>query len=90
VLWYRREERRVVRAPGQKLGGAKGYIDSFIPGKLIVEAKSGGKNLDAAFDQASEYALALTEAERPRYVIVSDFQRFVLTDSSPQTRRVAL
>lgn len=66
----------------KKLGGAKGYIDSFIPGKLIVEAKSGGKNLGAAFDQASEYALALTEAERPRYVIVSDFQRFVLTDLS--------
>jgi len=66
----------------KKLGGAKGYIDSFIPGKLIVEAKSGGKNLDAAFDQAAEYALALTEAERPRYVIVSDFQRFIITDLS--------
>lgn len=66
----------------KKLGGAKGYIDSFIPGKLIVEAKSGGKNLDAAFDQAEEYALALTEAERPRYVIVSDFQRFIITDLS--------
>lgn len=65
-----------------KLGGARGYIDSFIPGKLIVEAKSRGKNLDAAFDQAAEYALALTEAERPRYVIVSDFQRFILTDLS--------
>lgn len=66
----------------KKLGGAKGYIDSFIPGKLIVEAKSGGKNLAAAFDQAAEYALALPEAERPRFVIVSDFQRFVITDLS--------
>ncbi len=66
----------------KKLSGAKGYIDSFIPGKLIVEAKSGGKDLSAAFDQAEEYALALPEAERPRYVIVSDFQRFILTDLS--------
>lgn len=66
----------------KKLGGARGYIDSFIPGKLIVEAKSGGKDLDAAFDQAEEYALALAEAERPRYVVVSDFQRFVITDLS--------
>lgn len=66
----------------QKLGGAKGYIDSFIPGKLIVEAKSEGKNLVAAYSQAEEYALALREAERPRYVVVSDFKLFKITDLS--------
>lgn len=65
-----------------KLGGAAGYIDSFIPGKLIVEAKSGGKNLSGAFDQASDYFLALSEAERPRYILVSDFQTWQLTDLS--------
>lgn len=63
-----------------KLGGGRGFIDSFIPGKLIVEHKSRGKDLDTAFRQASDYFLALKEAERPRYIITSDFARFQLTD----------
>jgi hypothetical protein len=63
-----------------KLDGGRGFIDSFIPGKLIVEHKSRGKDLDAAFAQASEYFMALKDAERPRYIITSDFARFRLTD----------
>lgn len=63
-----------------KLGGGRGFIDSFIPGKLIVEHKSKGKDLAGAFAQASEYFMALPEAERPRYIITSDFARFRLTD----------
>ena len=63
-----------------KLGGGRGFIDSFIPGLLIVEHKSRGGDLAAAFDQASDYFLALPEAERPRYIITSDFARFQLTD----------
>lgn len=38
-----------------KLNGATGFIDSFIPGKLIVEHKSRGKDLDTAFAQVSDY-----------------------------------
>lgn len=63
-----------------KLDGGRGFIDSFIPGLLIVEHKSRGKDLAAAFAQASDYFLALKEAERPRYIITSDFARFRLTD----------
>ena len=74
-----------------KLGGGRGFIDSFIPGLLIVEHKSRGGDLDAAFDQASEYFLALKEAERPRYIITSDFARFQLTDlRSGDTRACTL
>jgi type II restriction/modification system DNA methylase subunit YeeA len=36
--------------------------------------------LDAAFDQAGEYFLALKEEERPRYIITSDFARIRLYD----------
>ncbi len=68
-----------------KLGGGRGFIDSFIPGKLIVEHKSRGKDLDAAFAQASEYFLALKESERPRYIITSDFANFRLTDLRTNT-----
>ena len=66
-------------------GGGVGFIDSLIPGKLIVEHKSRGKSLDATFDQAADYALALPEAERPRYIITSDFARFRLTDLRSDT-----
>lgn len=69
-----------------KLGGAKGFIDSFIPGLLIVEHKSRGKNLTAAFQQASDYFIALPEAERPRYIITSDFGKFRLYDLKEDTQ----
>jgi len=62
------------------LGGRRGFIDSFIPGLLVVEHKSRGKNLDAAFDQAADYCLALPEAQRPRYIITCDFAHFRLYD----------
>lgn len=76
----RAESATIYEQSVKKLGGAQGFIDSFIPGKLIVEHKSAGKNLDAAFDQASEYFLSLKEVERPRYIITSDFARIRLYD----------
>ncbi|NOU00217.1 MAG: hypothetical protein HOO95_01380, partial [Gallionella sp.] len=76
----RAESATIYEQSVKKLSGAQGFIDSFIPGKLIVEHKSAGKDLDAAFDQAGEYFLALNEAERPRYIITSDFARIRLYD----------
>jgi hypothetical protein len=69
-----------------KLDGSRGFIDSFIPGVLIVEHKSRGKDLNSAFTQASDYFTALTEGERPRYIIVSDFARFRLYDLKTDTQ----
>lgn len=69
-----------------KLDGSRGFIDSFIPGLLIVEHKSKGKDLKSAFTQASDYFLALPEGERPRYIIVSDFARFRLYDLQADTQ----
>lgn len=76
----RAESATIYEQSVKKLNGAIGYIDSFIPGKLIVEHKSAGKKLETAFDQASEYFVGLKEHERPRFIIVSDFKRFVLHD----------
>jgi perosamine synthetase len=42
-----------------KVGGARGYIDSFIPGVLLVEQKSLGRNLDDAYVQAQAYFHAI-------------------------------
>ncbi len=38
-----------------KLGGATGFMDGFIPGKLIIEFKSLGKDLKKAAEQAMGY-----------------------------------
>ena len=67
-------EKRVI-----KFGNARGYIDSFIPGVLLVEQKTTGENLYKAYEQARDYALAITnEFEKPQYILVSDFQTFHL------------
>ena len=63
-----------------KLGNGRGFIDLFWPGVLIVEQKSAGHDLGKAYGQAGEYFDALTERDRPRYILVSDFQTFELHD----------
>ena len=63
-----------------KLDNRSGFIDLFWPGVLMVEQKSAGRDLGKAYEQASEYFDALPERERPRYILVSDFQNFELHD----------
>ena len=63
-----------------KLDKRSGYIDLFWPGVLIVEQKSAGRDLRKAYGQAGEYFDALPERDRPRYILVSDFQTFELHD----------
>ena len=64
----------------KKLGNKAGRIDAFWPGTLLVEQKSRGKDLDAAFTQGNDYFHGLTNDELPRYIIVSDFARIRLVD----------
>lgn len=60
--------------------GNQGYIDALIPGLVLIEMKSTGKNLGLAEIQALDYIQHLEEAEVPRYVLTSDFKRFRLLD----------
>ena len=69
-----------------KLDHQAGFIDLFWPGVLIVEQKSSGRDLKAAYQQAGEYFDALPEHERPRYILVSDFQHFELHDLDERQR----
>ena len=71
---------RFFEARVEKLDERYGWIDLFWPGKLIVEQKSAGGNLQDASGQAYEYFDSLREHEKPRYVLVSDFQTFELRD----------
>ena len=63
-----------------KLDNRSGFIDLFWPGVLLVEQKSAGRDLKAAYEQAGEYFDALPERDRPRFILVSDFQTFELHD----------
>ncbi len=63
-----------------RLNNGSGFIDLFWPGVLLVEQKSAGRDLSAAYDQAGAYFDALAERDRPRYILVSDFQTFDLYD----------
>ena len=39
--------------------GSQGYADCLWPGRILVEMKSRGKDLDAAFEQAMDYVRSL-------------------------------
>ncbi|SEJ03989.1 N-6 DNA Methylase [Sphingobium sp. AP50] len=75
-------EHRVKALDPRRTGG---FIDLFWPGTLIVEQKSIGRNLDRAMTQALDYHDWLPEEQRPRHMMVCDFQRFELLDL--ETRR---
>ncbi len=66
--------------PVKKLGDKQGYIDLFWKGMLLVEHKSRGKDLDKAYTQALDYFPGIKERDLPKYVLVSDFERFRLYD----------
>lgn len=61
-----------------KIDGRDGFIDLLWKGVILIEHKSRGKDLDRAFQQATDYFPGLTDSELPRYIMVSDFARFRL------------
>ena len=75
----------------RNLKGNKGAIDLLWKGRLLVEHKSFGEDLAPATTQAFTYIEDLTREQRwdelPRYVLVSDFARFVLYDLEPEEQR---
>jgi hypothetical protein len=64
----------------KKYSGKSGFVDLFWKGELIVEHKSKGEDLDDAYDQAVEYADGLKKRDRPKYIVVSDFDVFRIYD----------
>lgn len=62
--------------------GNHGRIDVFWPSVLLVEQKTEGKNLEEALDQARDYIAggSIPEENLPRYLAVSDFERFIFVN----------
>jgi len=66
--------------PVKKLGNKQGFIDLLWKGKLLIEHKSLGLDLEKAKTQAFDYFPNLKEEELPKYILVCDFQNFELLD----------
>lgn len=72
--------------PVKKLDKKQGFIDLLWKGVILVEHKSRGKDLDKAYQQAKDYFPGLKEHELPKYILVSDFQKFRLYDLDSGTQ----
>lgn len=66
--------------PVRLLGDRRGFIDLFWKGVLLVEQKSEGRDLAQARAQAFSYLRGISDADLPRYLLLSDFQTFELYD----------
>ena len=55
--------------------GSQGYADCFWPGTILVEMKSRGKDLDAAFEQAMAYVRGLATKNAEDAKIENDSMR---------------
>ena len=64
----------------KKLDEKDGYIDLLWKGTILIEMKSKGKSLDRAFTQAKHYLHGLQQHELPKFILVSDFEDFILYD----------
>ena len=66
------------------LKGNASWMDVFFKGKMVGEHKSRGQDLGAALKQAQDYVQFLVGEGRghdvPRYLVVSDFERFRVYD----------
>ena len=91
VFGLRRASLATFEANVTNIKGNKGAIDLLWKGRLLVEHKSFGEDLGLAETQAFTYIGDLTRENRweeiPRFVLVSDFARFVLYDLEPEDQR---
>ena len=53
-----------------------GYIDLLWKGRILIEMKSPGKDLERAYEQAKSYALALDKKDFPKAILICDFVNF--------------
>lgn len=87
VFGNRRRNVAVYEEKVKKLSGNHGFVDLFWPGHLLIEQKSAGRDLAKARVQATDYFVSLTEKEKPRYILLSDFQTFELLDLEENEER---
>jgi hypothetical protein len=80
VFGVKRRNVAIYEKAVKKLNNLHGFIDLFWEGKLLVEQKSAGRSLEKALLQATEYYNNLKDYQKPRFILLSDFQNFELLD----------
>lgn len=58
--------------------GRTGFVDMFLPGKLLAEQKSAGRDLSKAQSQALRYLDGIADHDLPAVIVASDFRSFQL------------
>lgn len=56
--------------------GRTGFVDMFLPGKLLAEQKSAGRDLGRAQTQALRYLDGIDDHDLPQSIVSSDFRTF--------------
>lgn len=69
----------------KKENGRQGFIDLLWKGNMLIEFKSRGRDLDKAHTQAKDYFPGIKDEDLPKYILVSDFERFRLFDLEDDT-----
>ena len=59
---------------------AQKYVDAFIPKLVIIEQKSRGIDLYKAYNQVSKYYERLKSNEKPRYIVLCNFDELWIYD----------
>lgn len=80
VFGVTRRRVAVLEQEVRKLDESKGYIDLFWPKVLLAEAKSKGKDLVKAKEQAISYLHGISDTDLPKYILTSDFENMTLLD----------
>ncbi|MFA5625354.1 MAG: DNA methyltransferase, partial [Bradymonadales bacterium] len=62
-------------------GGKQGFIDAYLPNKIMVEMKSQSVGLDKALQQLIQYHSATPRDEQPNLKLLCNFQYFLLIDT---------
>lgn len=72
------------------IDGRDKRIDSLLPGELIIEMESQGHDIindpKSGYPQAARYAYALSDEDKPKYILSCDFEHFYLRE--PATDRI--
>lgn len=56
------------------------YVDAFIPKLVMIEQKSRGVDLNKAYNQVSKYYERLSNADKPRYIVLCNFDELWIFD----------
>ena len=81
VLAVKNPEQTIDFEKPVKIGKSTKYIDAYIrETNVLIEQKSLGTDLTGTFEQAEQYKNYLPHDEHPRWIVLCNFQKFLIYD----------